>query len=306
MDKGAKISLVGTGRVGSAVAFSTLIKGLAKEMVLVDYNPKAAEGDALDLLHASCFAQPVDVRGGDYPDTKDSDIVIISASIPMKDIKSRLDLCQGNVELFKQIIPKIAQASPNAIIILITNPLDIMTYAALKISGFPKERVIGTGTLIDSGRFRSLVANAAHINPEEIHAYIIGEHGDSQFPVLSRANVGGRKFRERAKPKIEEFFEQTKKGGYLVMEKKGFTNYAIALSTTTLVECIVKDLKKIYPVSTLVNDYYGVSDLCISVPTIIGSGGAERVIDLELDENEIKKFQDSAKILKDITTSLKF
>ena len=300
----AKISVIGCGKVGSAIAFSLLIKGLASEMVLVDYNPKAAEGDALDLLQASCFIHPMDIRGGDYPDTKDSDIVIVTASVPMNDIKSRLDLCQGNVELFKGVIPQIAKASPNASIIMITNPLDIMTYAALKLSGFPSRRVIGTGTMIDSGRFRALIASETRINADELHAYIIGEHGDSQFAALSSANVGGRKFKESLR--INELFEQTRKGGYLVMEKKGFTNYAIALSTATLVESILKDLRKIYPVSTLVNNYYGVSDLCISVPCIISREGVARVVEIELNDKEQKAFQDSARTLQDITTSLKF
>jgi len=304
--KAPKVSIVGMGRVGSAVAYSILVKGLAGEMVLVDYNRNSADGEALDLLHASSFATPMDIKGGDYPDTKDSDVVIVCASIPSKDIKSRLDLCQGNTDLFKQVIPKIASASPNAILIIITNPLDVMTYAALKISKFPSNRVIGTGTLIDSGRFRALLSNAAKINPAEIHAYILGEHGDSQFPVFSLANVGGVKFQEKSKVKIDEYFDQTKKGGYLVMEKKGYTNWGIALATANLVECIVNDQKKILSVSTLVNNYCGVSDLCISVPAIVGREGVSRVIELEMSAEEQKAFQSSAKVLQEVTTSLKF
>jgi len=306
ISKAPKISIIGAGRVGSTVAFSLLMKGLASELVLVDYNRNAADGDALDLLHASSFAHPMVIRGGDYPDTAGSDIVIICASIPAKDIKSRLDLCQGNTDLFKQIIPKIAAASPQAILIIITNPLDVMTYAALKISNFPANRVIGTGTMIDSGRFRALLSDAAKINPDEIHAYILGEHGDSQFPVFSLANVGGVKFKERSKVKIDDLFQQTQQGGYLVMQKKGFTNYGIALATATIVECIVKDERKIYPVSTLVNNNYGVADLCISVPCVIGREGVGRIIELELSAEEQKAFQGSAKVLQEITTSLKF
>jgi L-lactate dehydrogenase len=305
MTKLPKISIIGTGRVGSAIAFSLLIKGLAKEMVLVDYNPDVAAGDALDLMHATCFASPIDIHGGDYADTKDSDIVIISSSIPSKDIKSRLDLCQGNTELFKQTIPKIANASPNAILIIISNPLDIMTYVALKISGFSASKVIGIGTMIDSGRFRSLIAHEAQINPEEIHAYILGEHGDSQFPVLSYADVGGVPFRPKS-TETKKIFEQARLGGYTVMNKKGFTNYSIALATATLVDCIVYDRHKIYPVSTLINGYCEVDDVCISVPTIIGSEGILKIVELnDMTTSEQRAFHDSAKILKELIGSLK-
>lgn len=304
VSKAPKISIVGMGRVGSVVAFSILMKGLAAEMVLVDYNPDVAEGDALDLLHASSFTSPVDIRGGDYSDTKNSDVVIICASIPSKNIKSRLDLCKGNTDLFKEIIPKIAKASPEAILIVITNPLDIMTYCALKISKFPPSRVMGTGTLIDSGRFRALLARASKINSEEIHAYILGEHGDRQFPVLSQADVGCVRFKERSKARVAEIFKETRQGGYLVMQKKGFTNYAIALATNTLVECIVKDERKIYPVSTLVDGYCGIKNICLSIPAIIGREGILRTLELEMRKEEQKAFKDSARILKDIINSL--
>lgn len=299
-----KISIIGMGKVGSAIAFSILIKGLGGEMVLVDFYREAAEGDALDLLHASPFAHPIEIRAGDYDDTRDSDVVIICASIPSKGIQSRLDLCQGNATLFREIIPQIVAASPEAILLIITNPLDIMTHAALKISGFPAARVLGTGTLIDSGRFRSLLAAEAKIHPDEIHAYILGEHGDSQFPVLSQAGVGSVPFSERSAGRVAELFEQARQGGYMVMKKKGFTNYAIALATATIVEAIVQDRRKIYPVSTRVEGYYGLQDLCLSVPAIIGSGGVLRTVPVELNEEEQKALRKSAAVLEEIIRSL--
>ena len=301
-----KISLIGIGKVGSTIAYSILLKGLASEMVLVDCNHDVADGDALDLLHASTFAHPMQIRSGDYSDAKDSDIVIICASIPSKDIKSRLDLCHGNTNLFKEIIPKITQASPNAILIVITNPIDIMVFTALKISRFPASRVIGTGTMVDSGRFRALLAAKTKVNPTDIHAYIIGEHGESQLPVLSRADMRSISIQERSTAETAKIFEQTRWGGDMVIQKKGFTNYAIALATATLVECIIYDKHKIYPVSTFVNDYYGMQDLCISVPAIIGRKGVDRILHIELNEDEQKAFQHSAKIIKDIISSLQF
>ena len=273
-------------------------------MVLVDYNADVAAGEALDLLHATCFASPIDIYSGDYADTKDSDIVIISSSIPAKNFKSRLDLCQGNTELFKQIIPKIAKVSPGAILVIISNPLDIMTYIALKISGFAKSKVMGTGTLIDSGRFRSLLANKAKVNPEDVSAYILGEHGDSQFPVLSRADVGGVPFKKHSAEIIAEIFAQARLGGYAVIKKKGFTNYSIALATTTLVSSIVYNSRRVYPISTLVSGYCGVNDVCISVPAIIGSEGVLRTLDLDMNENEQESFRNSAKILQEVIASL--
>ncbi|MBU0573029.1 MAG: L-lactate dehydrogenase [Candidatus Margulisiibacteriota bacterium] len=306
INKAPKISVIGDGRVGSVVAYSLLLKELAGEIMLVDYNKNFAEGDALDMLHASAFTRQTDIVAGDYEDTKGSDIVIITASIPMKDIKSRLDLCQGNTELFKDIIPRLVKASPEAVLILISNPLDIMTYIALKISKLAAGKVIGTGTMIDSGRFRALVASEARICPDEIHAFILGEHGDSQFPAFSSAEVGGRRFRDRSKDKLKELFDQTVKGGYAVMQKKGFTNYAIAMATATLVDSIVNDRKKIYPVSTLINDYHGFSDLCISVPAVIGRNGVERVVDMEFTPEEEAAFKKSARMLQDINGSIKF
>ena len=305
MNKLPKISIIGTGRVGAAVAFSLLIKGLAKEMVLVDYNADVAAGEALDLLHATCFANPIDIYSGDYAATKGSDIVIISASVSAKGMKSRLDLCQGNVELFKQTIPQIAKASPEAILLIISNPLDIMTYVALKLSGFAKSKVIGTGTLIDSGRFRSLLANRAKVHPDDVSAYILGEHGDSQFPVLSRADIGGVVFKKHSAEVVADIFEQTRFGGYAVIKRKGFTCYSIALATVTLVASIVYDSRRIYPVSTLVNGYCGVDDICISVPAIIGGEGILRILELEMTTVEQKSFRNSAEILQKIIASLR-
>ena len=206
--------------------------------------------------------------------------------------------------IHKNIIPRIAKASPGAVLVIITNPLDIMTYVALKISQFPASRVMGTGTLIDSGRFRALLAKEGNINPEEVHTYILGEHGDSQFPVVSLADVGGIRLKEKVKDRIADIFDNTKNGGQMVMQKKGYTNYAIALATSTLVECIVYDKRKIYPVSTLVDRECGVEDVCISIPCVIGRKGIVHRLELDMNDEEKEAFKNSAGLLKDIISSL--
>ncbi len=304
LQKTPKISIIGMGRVGSAIAFATLIKGLAGDLVLVDYNKNVALGEAFDLLHASAFTPRVNVRAGDYPDTADSDIVVITASIPMKNIKSRLDLVQGNYELFKGIIPEIARSSPGATLVVISNPVDICAYLAWKTSGFPASRVIGTGTLIDTGRFQALIADEAQLSAQDIHAYILGEHGDSEFAAVSRAYVGGVSFKTGSK-RIGELFEEAKKGGYKVMEYKGYTSYAIALSATTLMECILQDGRRILPVSTLVNGYLGVSDVFLSLPAVVGREGVLKSIEIPLTPDEQEAFKKSAALMKDVLGSLK-
>ena len=301
--KAPKISIVGVGRVGSAVAFAALIKGLAGEFRLVDRNKDLAMGQACDLLHASALAHPVKIKSGDIPDTAGSDIVVITASVPRIDLQSRLDLVQGNYPLFKEMIPEIAAASPDAILVIVTNPLDVMTYLAWKLSGFPPSRVIGTGTLIDTARFQSLIADATGFNPQDIHAYILGEHGDSEFAALSLANVGGVAFDERLGP-ISELFEEARHGGFQVYRYKGYTNYAIALSTVAIIESIVHDTHKILPVSTLIDGYLGVEDICLSVPAVIGRKGVLNTVELKLNEREQDAFVRSADLMRQVVTSL--
>ncbi len=300
-----KISVVGVGNVGATIAYALLTDGVAKEMALVDYNPDVAEGHAIDLTHARSFTGTMEVYSGDYECTKDSDVVVIAASIPSKNLKSRLDLYQGNVELFKGIIPKIVKFSPHAIILVTSNPLDIMTQAALKISGFHPSRVIGTGTTIDSERFRSLLAMDANIHPSNVHAYILGEHGDSQFPVLSLSNIGGVKVQPKDINHMKSIFENVRESAYKVIQKKGFTNFAIASATAKIVRSILRDQHKVFPISSLINNYYGESDICISVPTVLGKNGVVETLNIELNEEEQASFKKSAKVIRDIVSELK-
>lgn len=293
-----KISVVGVGRVGSTVAFSLVVRGLAEEVVLVDRAEEMAKGEAWDLMHSTAFTEHyTEVRAGGYEDTAGSEVVVIGASVPWKpEFRSRLDLAIGNAELYREIVPRIAKASPNAVLVVVTNPVDVMTHHALTLSGFDPARVIGTGTLIDSARFRSLLSQELGIHPDDIRAYILGEHGDSQFPALSVALTGGKRV-DSESDRAREIFQSAIRAGHAVFERKGYTNYAIALSVATMVEAIVNDSRRTMPVSARVDGYLGVRDLCLSLPCVLGRGGVIRQLQPELSAEESEAFRQSARIV---------
>lgn len=310
---GPKIAIVGAGSVGTAFAYSLLIQGLASQIVVIDVNKERAEGEVMDLDHGIPFAYPVQIWSGDYYDCKNADIVVIAADKGQKIEQSRLDLAQGNFEMMKQIVPNITKHNKECILIVVTNPLDVMTYAALKLSGFPRSRVIGSGTSLDTARLRFLLAEHLQIDPRNIHAYIIGEHGDSEVPVWSLANVAGIKLRDYClackvpftEHEFDEMFTKVKNAGYEITKRKGRTNYGVALAITRIVRSILRNENSVLTVSTLLEDYFGVNDICLSVPTIVNRKGIKEIIKLPLDENEIKEFQTSANIIKNVIDSLK-
>ncbi len=307
-----KLSLIGMGKVGASIAYTIMIKGLADHMVLVNRRRHIAEGEAYDLLHALPFSQPMEIRPGDIFDTAGSDIVVVSASIPSKNMKDRMDLGEGNTRLFEKLIPSIAEASPQAVLIIVTNPVDLMTYWTWKLSGFPPSRVIGTGTLIDSARFRSLLGETSGIHPSDIHAYILGEHGESEFAALSIADVGGKPIHEIiplcikdcSAHTVEGIFEEARDGGFKVYRHKGYTNHAIALATAEIIETVVRDRNRVLPVSTLMKGYLGVHDVCLSLPAIVGRNGVKHLVELDLDDEEKHAFQKSAERVKTVARSL--
>lgn len=282
------------------MAYSAVVRGLADEVVLVDRAKEIAEGEAHDLVHAASFtAHPVDVRAGDYADTAGSDIVVICASVPWSpEFRSRLDLAVGNARLYREIIPAIAGASPDAVLVVVTNPVDVMTYHALRISGFPESRVIGTGTLVDSARFRALLSRELGIHPDDVRAYILGEHGDSGFPALSVAITGGKRLNAESE-RGREIFRTALKAGHFVFERKGYTNYAIAMAAATMIEAIARDSRRTMPVSALVDGFLGVSDVALSLPCVIGREGVVRRIEPDLSEEEAEAFRNSARIVRE-------
>jgi L-lactate dehydrogenase len=312
MDRLTKVSIIGTGNVGSTFAYTLMLSGLASDIVLVDINKKKSEGEMMDLNHAMPFSRPATIFSGDYDDCKDSDIVVITAGLAQKPGETRLQLVEKNTEIFKTIIPAISKATPEAIIIVVSNPVDILTYVTLKISGLPKERIIGSGTTLDTARFRFELGNAFGIDPRNVHAYIIGEHGDSEVPVWSLANVAGVRLTDFCplcgmnydQEEMNKLFEKTKTAAYKIIAANGATYYAIASGTLHIVESSLRNEKSVMTVSTLVDDYYGVSDVCISVPAIISRSGVREFMKLILSDDEADAFRRSAKVLKDILSSI--
>jgi L-lactate dehydrogenase len=307
-----KVAIVGAGFVGSTLAYSLLIQGTVSQITLIDVNRERAEGEAMDLNHGMPFAYPTKIVVGDYADCRDADIVVISVDRGQKIEKSRLELAQGNFELFKEIIPRIVEYNRECILIIASNPLDVMTYAALKLSGLPKNRVIGSGTILDSARLRYLLGEHLQVDARNVHAYVIGEHGDSEVPVWSLANVAGIRLVDYCPicklpydtNQLNELFLEVKNAGYEIIKRKGRTHYAIGLGITRIVESVLRDENAILTVSTFLEDYHGVRDICLSVPAIIGRGGIKETITLPLNEKEKEDFQKSAIIVKNVADSL--
>lgn len=294
-----KISVIGIGRVGSTLAYTIALKGLCSELVLVNRTESAAAGDAYDLQHALPFlARQMDVRYGNTEDTANSDIIAICASVPMStEFSSRADLGPENFRLFQGLIPGLAAKSPDAILVIVSNPVDVMTYYALQCSGFQSEKIIGTGTLIDSARFRSMLSNEVNIHPDDLRTYILGEHGENQFPALSISQAGGERILDNAHRRA--LFEQTVAEGFKVFRYKGYTNFAIALAAAMIIEAIAFDTCRTMPASVYIDDLYGVNNVCLSLPVVIGRSGVLRILHPELSDEEIEAFQQAGESVQE-------
>ncbi|MCR4431905.1 MAG: L-lactate dehydrogenase [Tepidanaerobacteraceae bacterium] len=301
-----KIGLVGAGYVGATTAYSLMLQGIASELVLIDVNKDKAEGEALDLIHSTSFVHPVEIYAGDYSDLANAEIVIISAGPSIGKNETRLDLAGKNYEIFKDIIPRITIYNDSCILLIVTNPVDVLSYAALRLSGFPKNRVIGSGTVLDSSRFRAALAAKLGVDARNIHGYILGEHGDSQVAAWSLTNVMGINFDEFCNNYIgnceadikKEIEKEVRTSAYNVIEKKGATNYAIALAVAKIVKSILRDENSILPVSSYVEDMDGIRDVYLSLPCIVNRHGAYRVLYPQLSESEKADLKRSAEIIK--------
>jgi L-lactate dehydrogenase len=309
---GPKIVIIGAGAVGSTFAYSLLIHGLASQIVIIDVNRDRAEGEVMDLAQGMPFAFPTRIWVGGYSDCEDADIVVIAVDQGKKIEQSRLELAGGNFKLFQEIVPNITKYNKDCILLVVSNPLDVMTYAALKLSGFPKQRVIGSGTALDTARLRYLLSEYLRIDPRNVHAYIIGEHGDSEVPVWSLANVAGIRLKDYCPVcempydlnKFNELFLEVKNAGYEIVKRKGRTFYAVALAMTKIVESIVRNENAIITVSCLLENYHGISDVCLSVPVVLDRRGVRDVIQLQLEDKEIADLRKSATIVTNVTRSL--
>jgi L-lactate dehydrogenase len=293
-----KVSIIGVGRVGATTAFHLTTQGVADELVLVNRTHETAVGEAMDLTHATGFMErPIRVRAGQVEDTAESDIVVVTSSVPHPpDKPDRLLLAEGNARLMADLLPRLAHLSPTAIFIMVTNPVDVMTYLALQLTGLEPRQVIGTGTLIDSARYRSLLSQHWGVHPEDIRAYILGEHGDSQVRAQSVALTGGERLPDSEY--AEQAFRETIAGGYEIARRKGYTNFAIAMAVGLMVESILRDSRRTMPVSTVINGYCGVHDVCLSVPVVLGRSGVTRRFEPLLDESEQAAFRQSARIVR--------
>ncbi len=302
MKKRAKVAMFGCGRVGISAAYTMYLKNIAGEIMLYSRNPEKLIGEQLDFQHSLSFVGNTAVTvAEDIADLKNSDIIVYSAGVAQESGETRLNLTTKNTELVEATIPEIVKHAPNAIIIMVTNPVDILTYKAFQIAGIPSGRLFGSGTTLDTARFRFHLSGMLHVNSRSIHAYILGEHGDSSFPAISSANVGGQPiitFPHFSKEKILEAYEEARNAAYKIIEAKGATYYAIGVVISELVYTILHDAKRVYPLSIPLEGKYGYHDVALSVPCILGKNGVERILEVPLSEEEKKQFDHSVKTLK--------
>lgn len=305
--KNQKVILVGDGAVGSSYAYALVLQNIGQELGIIDIAKAKTEGDALDLSHALAFNSPKKIYAADYSDCKDAEIVCITAGAAQKPGETRLDLVNKNIRIFKGIIKEIMDSGFNGILLIAANPVDILTYAAWKFSGLPKERVIGSGTSLDSARFRQTLAEELDVDARNVHGYILGEHGDTEFPVWSHANVGGLQIYEwvRNHPEINEermveLFFEVRDAAYTIIEKKGATFYGIGATLARITRAILDDENAILPLSVYLDGEYNEKDIFIGAPAVIGRNGIKRVIEIPLSDSEQAKMSESASTLKKV------
>lgn len=303
-----KVAVVGLGFVGSASAFALMQSGLFSEMVLVNRDMSKAEGEALDISHGLPFAKPMKIYAGTYDDIVDAAVIVITSGAGQKPGETRLDLVRKNVEVYRSIIPEIAKRDCEGILLIVSNPVDILTSAAVKLSGFPENRVFGSGTVLDTARLKYLLGEHLNVDSRSVHAFIIGEHGDSEIAAWSSANVSGvplhnfcemRGHFEHEKA-MYEIAEGVKNSAYEIIEKKKATYYGIAMSVKRICEAIVRDEKSILPISSIQHGQYGIEGVALSMPAVVGKNGVETLVPIELNEAEQTALRQSADTLKQV------
>ncbi|SDJ28703.1 L-lactate dehydrogenase [Proteiniclasticum ruminis] len=307
-----KVAVIGTGFVGSSSAFALMESGLFSEMVLLDADQNRAEGEALDISHGLPFARPMKITAGTYDDLVDAAIIVITAGAGQKPGETRLDLVKKNVAIFRTIIGEIAKRNCQGILLIVANPVDILTYVALKLSGFPENRVFGSGTTLDTARLKYLLGERLSVDARSVHAWIIGEHGDSQIAAWSSANVSGvplsdfcsmRGFTEHDQ-NMEDIAEDVKNSAYKIIEKKKATYYGVAVAVRRICEAIIRDEKSVLPVSSIQHGAFGIDGVALSMPAIVGKNGVEKQIPIKLNEKEQGELKKSADALKEVLKSI--
>ncbi len=309
-----KITVIGSGSVGSTIAYTLTVMGIASEIVMIDINQEKSLGEALDIRQGVPFCNPATIYAGSYVDAKDSDIVVITSGVARQPGQSRLDLAQTNVNILKQISKEIVQYAPNATYIIVSNPVDVLTYVFHKISGIPEERIIGSGTILDTARLRARVAEYYDVNQKNVHAYVLGEHGDSAFVPWSIANISNvpiedyreallnsKEYPEFDRDEVENY---VRKSGARVIQRKGATFYAVSMSVCHICKCLLSGIDTTMTVSTMLHGEYGIDDVCLSLLNVVGHEGAHSKVLLPLNEEEIAQLHHSAECLKEIINSI--
>ncbi|MFS0634486.1 L-lactate dehydrogenase [Mesobacillus foraminis] len=302
-----RVVLIGTGAVGCSYAFSMINQGVAEELVLIDVNEAKSEGEAMDLNHGMPFApSPTKVWSGSYEDCGSADLVVITAGLAQKPGETRLELVEKNTRIFKTIVKNVMNSGFDGIFLVATNPVDILTHVTMKESGLPKERVIGTGTVLDSARLRFALGQFFDVDTRNVHAYIIGEHGDTELPVWSHTSIGVKQLdtvleakNDLNKESLEDIFVNVRDAAYHIIERKGATYYGIGMSLVRITKAILNNENSILTVSAYLNGEYGHQDVYIGVPAVINRDGIREVIELELNEKEKDQFDRSVSVLKE-------
>ena len=307
-----KIGIIGCGNVGMTVAYTLISHGLCTELVLIDVNKQKAESEAMDLGHCLPFLSPMQIYAGDYADLIDAEMIVIAAGVGQRPGETRIDLVHRNADVFKEILKNIVTVNTDCILLIVSNPVDILTYVALKASGFPPSRVIGTGTVLDTARLKYLVGEKLGVDYRNVHSFIIGEHGDSELAVWSGANVSGINIDDfcplchncHRMTDLYELYDEVKNSAYEIIRGKGATYYAIAQATRRIIEAIFGDENSILPVTAYLEGQYGLNDICMSIPSIVGAGGVKHVLDIPLCDSEYAALMTSANTLRQVINSL--
>ena len=314
--KPTKLAIIGAGAVGSTLAFAAAQRGVAREIVLEDIAKERVEAEVLDMQHGSSFYPAVSIAGSDDVEIcRDADMVVITAGARQKPGQTRLELAGATINIMQSIIPNVVKVAPNAIYMLITNPVDVVTHVSMKLSGLPANQMFGSGTNLDSARLRFLIAQHTGVNVKNVHAYIAGEHGDSEVPLWASATIGGVPMCEwNALPghepldeaKREEIHQEVKNAAYKIINGKGATNYAIAMSGVDIVEAVLRDTNRILPVSSLLEDFHGISDVCMSVPTLLNRNGVNSRLNTPVSDRELAALKRSAETLRQAAAQFGF
>lgn len=315
MKKGKKITILGAGNVGATIAYTLAMDGMASEIVLIDINKKKAQGEAMDILQGTPFCAPVNIHSGEYADAADSDVVVVTVGLARKPGQTRIDLAQANVDIIKSVMPQITKVAADAVYVVVSNPVDIITYAILKTTNLSERQVFGSGTMLDSARLRSCLAEHVGLNSKNVHAYVFGEHGDTSLIPWSLTTIAGMEMSKYCtyvcdrhngcgKEELKDIEEDVRTAGAKVIALKGATFYAIALSVRRICECILRDTDSVMTVSAMIHNQYGISDVCLSLPFVVGAQGIRRAIVPPLTEEEEALLHKSADALKEVIAQL--